>query len=109
MAAAQVRRKEVTAMTFIVAAAFLLGIALGRHFQVLIVLPASILQLLFATGAGIIALHEGGWLLVTVVLAAVACVQLGYLAGGGTRHLWGEPDLRSARFNDREQRVPFPR
>ena len=95
-------------MTFIVAAAFLLGIALGLHFQVLIVLLASILELLFATGAGF-ALHEGGWPLVTGVLAAVACLQLGYLAGGATRHPRGEADLRSARFNDREQRVPFPR
>ncbi|HLH94435.1 MAG TPA: hypothetical protein VKW08_04890 [Xanthobacteraceae bacterium] len=92
-------------MMLVATAAFLLGIALGQRFPVLIVLPASFLQLIFAAGAGF-ALHLGGWLLIFGVSAAVGSLQLGYLAGSSTRHLGGEADLRSARFRGRDGRAP---
>jgi len=83
---------------------FLVGAALGQRFTVLVLVPAILVTLGVAVGLGI-ALAEAPGTIVLVTVAAIACLQVGYLLGLGVRQLiWGRASRpRPASFADSSQ------
>jgi hypothetical protein len=64
----------------------LVGAALGQRFAVLVLVPAVLVTLGVAIGLGI-ARAQGPGTIVLVTVAAIACLQIGYLLGLGIRQL----------------------
>ena|SRR5882724_5482792 len=62
----------------------LAGAVLGQRCKVLILLPATTLAILAATGAGI-ARGEHVWSILLSVVAVMVALQMGYLLGTGIR------------------------
>jgi hypothetical protein len=79
----------------------LVGAVLGQRFTVLVVVPATLVTLGVAIGLGIARAQAPGTIAL-VTVAAVACLQVGYLLGLGIRQLiQGRPSrLRSASFDE---------
>jgi len=79
----------------------LVGAALGQRFTVLVLVPAILVTLGVAIGVGIVR-AQGPGTIVLVTVAAIACLQIGYLLGLGIRQLiQGRASrLRSASFAD---------
>ena len=65
---------------------FLVGAALGQRFTVLVLIPATLITLGMATGLGIARAQAPGTITV-VTVAAIACLQIGYLFGLGIHQL----------------------
>jgi hypothetical protein len=63
---------------------FLVGMALGQRFTVFILAPAILLVVAIAVGAGIARGQTAGTITL-VTVAALACLQIGYLLGLGIR------------------------
>jgi len=64
----------------------LAGMVLGQRFKVLILIPATALALVFATGTGIVR-ADTVWSIVLMATAAAASLQIGYLVGVAIRHV----------------------
>jgi len=62
------------------------GMVLGQRFKVLILLPATGLAIIAATGAGM-AHGDHGWSIVLLAIAVTVALQIGYLIGTGIRSL----------------------
>jgi hypothetical protein len=62
----------------------LVGATLGQRFPVLVLVPASLITLVGSVGLGI-ARAQTPWTIVLVAVAAVVCLQIGYLLGLGIR------------------------
>jgi hypothetical protein len=78
----------------------LIGAALGQRFTVLILIPAILATLAVAIGLGMARAQVPGTIAL-ITLAAVACLQIGYLLGVIARQLTeGRTRLRSASFAD---------
>jgi len=79
----------------------LFGVALGQRFTILVLIPAILATLGVAIGLGI-ARTQGTGTIVLATVAAVACLQIGYLLGLGIRQLIEvrARRLRSASFAD---------
>jgi len=77
----------------------LVGIALGQRFNVLVLVPAVLTTLGVAVGLGI-AFSQAPGTIILFTLAAIACLQIGYLLGLGIRQLIEAraSRLRSASF-----------
>ena len=71
-------------MIAIVVISLFIGIALGRRFAVLVLLPAIAVVLAVTIGAGFV-LKEDGWSILWFTVAAVIALQVGYLGGAGLR------------------------
>jgi hypothetical protein len=69
----------------------LVGVVLGTHFRVFILVPAMIPACAFIAAVG----HDAFWWAAIVMLVAVAALQTGYLVGI-TRALWA--DARAPRL-----------
>jgi len=65
---------------------FLIGMAFGQRFTVLVLVPAIFLAVVIAIGLGIARSQTPGTITL-VTVAAVACLQIGYLVGLGVREL----------------------
>jgi hypothetical protein len=80
---------------------FLVGAALGQRFTVLVLVPAILITLGIAIGVGVARAQAPGTIAL-VTVAAVACLQIGYLLGVGIRQLirGRARRLRSASFAD---------
>jgi hypothetical protein len=65
---------------------FLFGAALGQRFSVLVLIPAMTLVLVLAVGAGVTNAQAVWWVVLMAAIAAI-CLQLGYFAGIGVRHI----------------------
>lgn len=65
---------------------FLVGAALGQRFTVLVLVPAILVTLGVAIGLGIARGQTPGTITL-VAVAAIACLQIGYLLGLGVRQL----------------------
>jgi hypothetical protein len=63
---------------------FLVGMALGQRFTVFVLAPAILLAVPIAVGVGIARGQTAGTITL-VTVAAVACLQIGYLLGLGIR------------------------
>jgi hypothetical protein len=63
----------------------LVGMVLGQRFKVLVLLPAMAISLLLAIGTGLAHGERVGPIMLLAV-AALASLQIGYLAGVGVRH-----------------------
>ena len=59
---------------------FLVGMLLGQRFTMLILAPAILLAVVIAVGAGIAGGQTPG-MITLLTVAAVACLQIGYLLG----------------------------
>lgn len=64
----------------------LVGAALGQRFTVLVLIPAILVTLGLAIGLGIVRAQAPGTIAL-VTVAAIACLQIGYLLGLGIRQL----------------------
>lgn len=64
----------------------LVGVALGQRFKVMVLMPAGAMGLALAIGTGI-AHGQSAWSIVLTAATAATCMQIGYLAGIGVRHL----------------------
>ena len=65
---------------------FLFGAALGQRFNLVVLIPAMAIVLVLAVGAG--ATHaQTNWWIVVMASTASVCLQCGYFAGIGVRHL----------------------
>jgi len=63
----------------------LVGAVLGQHFKVLILLPAMLPTVAFATI--VVSIHGATvWQILATVLVAATGLQIGYVAGIGIRH-----------------------
>ena len=69
-----------TAMMFILIIGAVVGIALGRRFKVLVLVPATMLTAIVIAAAGIVSGQQWSALLLTI-LGTVALLQIGYIAG----------------------------
>jgi membrane protein DedA with SNARE-associated domain len=80
---------------------FLVGAALGQRFTVFVLLPAILVTLGVAIGLGIVRAQTPGTIAL-VTIAAIACLQIGYLLGLGMRQLVQSraSRLRSGSFAD---------
>ena len=65
---------------------FLVGMALGQRFTVFVLAPAIPLAVVIAVGTGIARGQTPG-MTTLLTVAAVACLQIGYLLGLGARQL----------------------
>ena len=65
---------------------FLVGMALGQRFTVFVLAPAIPVTVVIAVGIGIARGQTPG-MITLVTVAAVACLQIGYLLGLGVRQL----------------------
>jgi membrane protein DedA with SNARE-associated domain len=65
---------------------FLVGVALGQRFTVLVLVPATLVALGVAVGLGI-ARGQAPGTIALVTMAAIASLQIGYLLGLGVRQL----------------------
>jgi hypothetical protein len=65
---------------------FLVGMALGQRFTVLVLAPAILLAVVVAVGIGIARSQTPG-MITLLTVAAVACLQIGYLLGLGVLQL----------------------
>ena len=82
-------------MAMLALLSFLTGTVLGMRFKVLVLLPAIACELPIALAVGIF--RQPGLVSVTLVsAAAIACLQIGYLAGIAIRH-----SLAAARMSGR--------
>jgi hypothetical protein len=83
---------------------FLVGAVLGQRFTVFVLVPAILVTLGVAIGLGI-ALAQTPGTIVLATVAAVVCLQIGYLAGLGIRQLIQAraSRLRSASFAESSQ------
>jgi hypothetical protein len=63
----------------------LTGMVLGQRFKVLVLVPAMAISLLLAIGLGL-GHGEGLGPIMLLAVAALASLQIGYLAGVGIRH-----------------------
>jgi len=68
-------------MVILALISLLAGVVLGLRFKVLVVVPASTATLLVAVGIGL-GRADSLWTIVLMAEAAVASLQIGYLAGG---------------------------
>jgi hypothetical protein len=59
---------------------FLVGAALGQRFSVLVLVPAVLVTLGVAIGLGIVRAQAPGTIAL-VTIAAIACLQIGYVLG----------------------------
>jgi hypothetical protein len=73
-------------MSVVVILSVLTGMVLGQRFEVLILVPATLLAFLLVLGFGF-ALAEAASILLLASLAAIVSLQVGYLFGVGIRHL----------------------
>ena len=64
----------------------LVGATLGQRFPVLVLIPVSLVTLVGSVGLGI-ARAQTPWTITLVAVAAVICLQIGYLLGLGIRQL----------------------
>jgi hypothetical protein len=67
---------------------FLVGMALGQRFTVFVLVPAILVAIAIVVGIGIARGQTAG-AITLVTVAAVACLQIGYLLGLGIRQ-WTE-------------------
>lgn len=74
----------------------LLGAVLGTRYKVQILFPVILFGVLAVTFGGLL-LGNGLWSSITIALASTVALQLGYLAGLGTRILMAASRLRSLR------------
>jgi hypothetical protein len=83
---------------------FLVGAVLGQRFTVLVLVPAILVTLGVAIGLGIARAQAPGTI-VLVTIAAITCLQIGYLFGLAIRRLirGRASRLRSASFADSPQ------
>src|SRR5579871_5306891 len=64
---------------------FLLGAVLGLRFNVLVLIPAMVIGMVLAIGAG--TTHpQAVWGIIKMAAAAAICLQCGYFAGIFVRH-----------------------
>jgi hypothetical protein len=73
-------------MLLLGAFALLAGMVLCQRFNVLTLIPASLLVLVTVVGAGA-ALAEGIWTIIVAATLTIVCLQSGYLFGLGIWHL----------------------
>jgi len=80
---------------------FLVGAALGQRFTVVILVPATLVTLGLAIGLGIVRAQLPGTIAL-LTMAAIVCLQLGYLVGLGVRQMAQSraSRLRSGSFAD---------
>jgi membrane protein DedA with SNARE-associated domain len=80
---------------------FLVGAALGQRFAVFVLIPAILVTLAVAIGLGIARAQTPG-AIALVTIAAIACLQVGYLLGLGIRQVAQSraSRLRSGSFAD---------
>jgi hypothetical protein len=80
---------------------FLVGAVLGQRFTVFVLVPAILVTLGVAIGLGIVRAQTPGTIAL-VTIAAIACLQIGYLLGLGMRQLVQSraSRLRSGSFAD---------
>src|SRR5262249_29951446 len=71
-------------MIAVVVISLFIGIALGRRFTVLVLLPAIAVALVVVIGAGFV-LKEDGWSIFWFTVATVIALQVGYLGGAAIR------------------------
>jgi len=83
-------------MMIVALLSLLTGAVLGMRFKVLVLLPAIAAVLPIALGAGIVRDHAFGPAML-IGVAAVASLQIGYLAGVGVRHALAVARLRGLR------------
>lgn len=87
----------------------LAGMVLGQRFKVLVLVPALGATLVVGVAVGA-AQARGLWPTVLMAVAAIGSLQIGYLAGIGTRHLLAAlrtGGLRNA-FRPAPTRMPAP-
>jgi hypothetical protein len=80
--------------------ALLIGMVLGQRFKVLVLLPALTFVLVAAVALGI-SRSEGFWPTAGLAAAAIATLEIGYLAGIWVRHA-----LAAARISGRRAGLP---
>jgi hypothetical protein len=73
-------------MSFVVLLSLLAGMVLGQRFKVLILAPAILLALPPVVAFGY-ARGDAGFTVALACLAAIGCLQIGYVFGIGIRHL----------------------
>ncbi len=88
-------------MILLAMVAFLVGVALGRRFTVMILVPGTVILLVLAAKTGITHADTAWSILLTTAIAATS-MQIGYLAGIGIR------DVRLARSVRRSQPMVSP-
>jgi hypothetical protein len=86
----------------------LAGMVLGQRFRVLTLVPAGLLTLLVAIGAGAALGETSGQIGLNAVIAIVS-IQLGYLFGLGIRHLLLVSRARRLRAASFESSLPARR
>src|SRR5882757_3815359 len=64
----------------------LVGAVLGQRFTVMVLIPATAVVLALAVGTGVTHAHTA-WSVVLMIAAATTCMQIGYFAGIGIRHV----------------------
>jgi hypothetical protein len=74
---------------------FLFGAALGQRFKVLALVPAMAIIIMLSIGAGLTHAQKPWWI-VLMAVAASTCLQFGYFAGIGIRHVLAAPSSVSA-------------
>lgn len=77
-------------MLMISLAALTLGALLGVRFKVLVIVPATMLVLVFVLAIGLARDHGGGWIVLSMIINAT-CLQAGYLGGLYFRHAGAVP------------------
>jgi hypothetical protein len=79
----------------------LVGVALGQRFTVLVLLPAILVTLCIAVGVGMARAQTAGTIALGAI-AAIVCLQIGYLLGLAIRQVIKAraSRLRSASFTD---------
>lgn len=64
----------------------LCGMVLGQRFKMLILVPATLITLLLAVGAGVMR-AETGWMVAVAATGLIASLQVGYFLGLAIRQL----------------------
>lgn len=81
---------------------FLFGATLGQRFNVVVLLPAMAIVLVLSVGAGVTHALPVWWIVLMAATAAI-CLQFGYFAGIGIRHiLLAAPSRRSSTLTPAE-------
>lgn len=66
----------------------LIGVLIAQRFKVVVLVPVLVLAAVVAAAIGY-RQHAGTWQLVGSTVTAVACLQVGYLAGAAIHYLAG--------------------